>query len=240
MSDAPPLQHSQREHRQAEGPAVDQLGFLDLLYAIPLGDLAMRVSGAELDQVSLAAWSALTVIVATIVLSWIGLHKNRAELTDENKLRHLPAGQIPFWSLRFVQFLIEIVIIGMYFAMGLFLKLPTANQSPVGPPAEDWLTGLLLLIFGLYLVWDCLDKRLAKTDPQWRETASRGLIVTLISLAPLVAIYVAAVATRPRSAVPVIAINIFLVIFLYSYRYAQDRCGNCRAPAGHQNKLVAG
>jgi hypothetical protein len=43
-----PQQESRREQQHAEEPAVDQLSFLDLLYAVPVGDLAMRVSSAGL------------------------------------------------------------------------------------------------------------------------------------------------------------------------------------------------
>jgi hypothetical protein len=50
-----------RQRRNADGTSVDQLYFLDLLYAVPVGDLAMQVSGAELGRVSAADWSALAV-----------------------------------------------------------------------------------------------------------------------------------------------------------------------------------
>ncbi len=220
----PPQQQSHREGRYAKGPAVDQLSFLDLLYAVPVGDLAMRVSGAELSRVSSADWSALAMIMATIVLSWIGLHKNRAAMADESDPRR-PIGLIPFWSLRLVQFLIEIFIIGIYFAMGLFLKLPTESDHTVGTPAEDWLTGFLLVIFLLYLAWDWADVRLA-TSRKWRETASDGRIVTAKSLVPMGVIFLVALFTRPRTVAPVVALNILLVILLYSFRFAQDRWGN--------------
>jgi hypothetical protein len=59
----------------ADEPAVDQLSFIDLLYAVPIGDLAMRVSGAQLDRVSAADWSAVAVVLAVIVLSWVGVQR---------------------------------------------------------------------------------------------------------------------------------------------------------------------
>ena len=79
---AVPQQESRRKRRRVSGPAIDQLSFLDLLYAVPVGDLATRVSTATPAQVSSADWSALAVIMATIVFSWIGLHKDRAARLD--------------------------------------------------------------------------------------------------------------------------------------------------------------
>jgi hypothetical protein len=61
-----------------------------------------------------------------------------------------------------VQFLVQIAIIGAYFTMGLFLKLPTGQDPAVRQPLESWLTGLLFVIFGLYLLWDLLDICLAR------------------------------------------------------------------------------
>jgi quinol-cytochrome oxidoreductase complex cytochrome b subunit len=222
MSETPP-QQSAGELRRALGPAVDHLSFLDLLYAVPVGDLAMRVSNADLARVPSADWSALAVILATIVLSWVGLHKNRAAMADEDNPRQ-PIGLIPFWNLLFVQFLIEVIIIGMYFAMGLFLKLPTASDS-AGLPAEGWLTGLLFLIFVLYLAWDLIDTHLAK-NPIWHETAWNGALVTMKFLAAAGIIFLVVAAVNPRAAVVVILVNSVLVILLYAYRVAQDRCGN--------------
>jgi len=178
----------------AGGPAVDQLSFIDLLYAVPVGDLAMRVSGAKLHQISTADWSALALILAVIVLSWIGLHKNRAVMADDERI-HRSIGDIQFRSMRFVQFMVEIVIVGMYFTMGLTLKLPTTSRSPGPLPSESWLTGLLLCIFAAYLTWDLIDTQQARSNAEkhrahhhpghqppfdWPTRAASGIVVTLV------------------------------------------------------------
>jgi len=223
---AVPQQESRRKRRRVSGPAIDQLSFLDLLYAVPVGDLATRVSTATPAQVSSADWSALAVIMATIVFSWIGLHKDRAARLDKSHRRG-PIGDTKFWSLEFVQFLIEIVIVGVYFSMGLYLNLPAENKKATELPAEDWLTGLLLLIFILYLAWDLIDTRLARSGP-WREPAWDGAVVTMKSLIPAAAIFIIVLITKPQTPVPVIILNAWLVILLYAYRFAQDTWGNCR------------
>jgi hypothetical protein len=62
------LPQSGQGDEPAPGPAIDQLDFLDLLYAVPIGDLAMRVSGAQLNRISASDWSALALIMAVIAL----------------------------------------------------------------------------------------------------------------------------------------------------------------------------
>jgi hypothetical protein len=156
----------------------------------------------------------------------IGLHKDRAARLDKNHRRG-PIGETKFWSLEFVQFLIEIVIVGVYFSMGLYLNLPAENKKATELPAEDWLTGLLLLIFILYLAWDLIDTRLAGSGP-WHEPAWDGAVVTMKSLIPAAAIFVIVLIAKPQTPVPVIILNAWLVILLYAYRFAQDTWGNCQ------------
>jgi hypothetical protein len=213
--------------QQDSGPALDQLSFLDLLYAVPVGDLAMRVSGADLGRVSSADWSTLAVILAVIVLSWIGLHKNRAKMADDIR-PHGRISEISFFSLRFVQFVIEVVIVIMYFAMGLGLKLPTTALPASPVPSESWLAGFLLGIFVTYLVWDCVDIRQAGQDhdQDWRARAKAGRRVTLIWMAPWAAIYLAVLFAPPHGVRPVLGLNLVLLAVLYGYRVAQDKRGN--------------
>jgi hypothetical protein len=222
VSGLPSRLESRREQQAAGWPAVDRLSFVDLLYAIPVGDLAMRVSGAKLAQVSSADWCVLAVILATIVLSWVGLHKDRAALADESHRRG-PIGQMPFLGPQFGQFLIEIIIVGVYFAMGQFLKLPTYSDPTVQPPAENWLTGFLLLIFVLYLLWDLIDILLAGSG-SWHKRARSGSVVTAIFSAIAGIMFGVVLAAHP----PAVLWYLILIFFLYAYRVAQDKWGNTR------------
>lgn len=95
---------------------------------MPVADLAVRVSAAQLNHVPAGEWSALAVILTVIVLSWIGLHKDRAITADEDRSGRI--GDIRFASPEFIQLLIEVVIIGLYFAMGLALNLPALGAAP--------------------------------------------------------------------------------------------------------------
>jgi quinol-cytochrome oxidoreductase complex cytochrome b subunit len=207
--------------------SVDQLSFLDLLYAVPVADLAMRVSGAELHRVSFADWSALGVILAVIVLSWIGLHKNRAAMATAT-IKRKPIGKIDFFSLRFVQFLIEVIIICLYFAMGLELKFPKPGLPAIPAAPEEWITGILLCIFFAYIVWDLIDIREAKNETTWRNEAEAGALVTLVFLLLSLGIYLTIRATYPRAGVIVSLANVGLLVFVWLYRVAQDKCGNTK------------
>ena len=181
----------------------------------------MRISGAELTQVPAADWSALAVILTTIVFSWIGLHKDRAAMTDRTHQRG-PIGKLPFFGAQFPQFIIQIAIIGAYFTMGLSLKLPTGQETAARPPAEGWLAGVLLVIFGLYLAWDLLDMWLARQGP-WFKPAWRGALVTTGALVTAGILFVVALGVHPQP----VALNAVQCVFLYVYRVAQDKWGNC-------------
>lgn len=224
MSDAPPPGLGISAPPAA--PAVDQLGFLDLLYAVPVGDLAVRVSGAQLNRVSAPEWSALAVILAVIVLSWIGLHKDRAITTAEDRSGRI--GDIRFASTGFVQLLLEVVIIGLYFAMGLALKLPATNRSAASLPSQSWLTAYLLFIYIAYLAWDVIDLRRAVRDNcyPWRRRATAGLLVTSSFLPAWAGLYLLARLSPPHAVTLVTLFNILVLALLYAYRVAQDQWGN--------------
>jgi len=192
----------------------------------------MRVSGAKLNLVSAADWSALAMILTTIVLSWIGVHKDRADLAEGQKNKRDVIGEFPFWGLRFVQFVVEVAIIGLYFVMGLNLKLPPPDRLAVIPPSEGSLTEVLLWIFAAYLVWDILDVWLARHPGNlvWRDTAAAGRAVTFPFLIAVAVIYLMISLTHPRTAQSVVWWNLVLIALLYTYRVAQDR-----AKARHAN-----
>lgn len=211
------------ENRQAAGASLDSLSFLDLIYTVPVGDLAMRVSGAKLDQVSAADWSALAMILTVIVLSWIGVHKDRADLAEGPDKRDV-IGEFPFFGLRFVQFAVEVFIIGLYFVMGLHLELPTSDHMAASPPSERSLAQVLLWIFIAYLVWDILDVWLARRAGNlgWQGAAAAGGAVTFPFLIAMAIIYLMISSAPLRTAEPVVWWNVVLMAVLYGYRVTQD------------------
>jgi hypothetical protein len=213
----------------SDGASVDSLSFLDLIYAVPVGDLAMRVSEAEPGRVSAADWSALALILWVIVLSWLGVHKDRCEMAEGEQKRD-PIGDFPFAGWRFVQFILEIVIAGLYFAMGLTLKLTMYAALP----QERVLIEFLLFIFGAYFLWDLLDVWLARKEPDWQARAGAGGAVTGTFLAIFTAIFFVVPRVPARNASWVIGCNVVLALVLYGYRVLQDKARDCpgRRPWG--------
>lgn len=95
-----------------------------------------------------------------------------------------------------MQFLIEIAIIGVYFALGTRVVLP--NDHGIKQPDELWKGACLVAIYCLYLVWDLLDIGIASMEAssatrdgraadalelrRWALKATRGMTVTVVFL----------------------------------------------------------
>jgi hypothetical protein len=202
--------------------ALDNLSFLDLLYAVPVGDLAVRVSGSSLGDVSSGDWGALAVCLVVIVTSWVGLHQNRVAMEANVELRD-SISKMHFLSARFVQFLLEVAIIGMYFALGLTIKLPDTPTPNPPVPSETWLAGFLLLIFMTYLAWDLLDIWLARKHDIWRSTASRGGGVTLGFTVLFLIMWIVVHEDTPSSPHGVLWWSLVAIGLLYLYRVVQQK-----------------
>ncbi len=91
---------------------------------------------------------------------------------------------IEFWSPRFAQFSLEIVITAMYFVVGLTLDLPVrSSPPPPAPPApsESWVIGTVVAIWLAYVVWDLLDICISPSSAgnKWHSTAKVGCKVSV-------------------------------------------------------------
>ncbi len=215
------------------GTLLDRLTFLDLIYAVPIGAVATQVTGADVSRVSEADWGTIAVIMTVTVFSWVGLHQNRAQLADRAKI-DTEAAKLDFWSLRFVQFTVEVVIIVTYFSMTLKLELPSSPSSKVPLFPETWLIGNLVVMYFAYLLWDILDWAQAKwrqrntvgevwlQADRWRRDALIGGIVTLIGSIVIVAIYEVVRANPPNTSHSAVRWSIGLLAVLYAYRVAQE------------------
>jgi hypothetical protein len=207
----------------------DQITLLDLLYAVVATDLGMRVNAADLSQFSCADWSTIALVGSVIILSWIGFHKNRTAVYSERK----PVGSMNFCSPRFAQFMASVVVVVLYFAMGIQLSLP-GKDNP-SPPAldvrEERMALMLLLIFGAYVIWDLLDIVEANiaNSSDWRKRAAKGALVTAAFLL-LFALVWGGTYWLFGAAVPgvwlIFGINVVLILCLWFFRVAQDTWGN--------------
>jgi hypothetical protein len=186
-----------------------------LLYAVPVADIATRVSATELKNVPPAGWAQIGLSLAVITFAWIGHHKNRNLVASRQA-----AGAFPFCSPRFVQFIVEVLIIAAYFALGARLALRTgAFPNPSGIWQSLWLT----IVFVLYLIWDILDFSIARSDTTWAARARKGSYVTvgfLIVFALLLAVVISA---NDHTSPWVVAVDAVAICLLYSYRVVQEQ-----------------
>jgi hypothetical protein len=231
--------------QQQDDGATDSLSFLDLFYAVPVADLAVRVGTARIDRVTAADWSTMAVEVAVLLFSWVGLHLNRS-LMAQRTAQQWFISNLQFRSARFLQFCLEVVITGLYFVIGLTLALPQQSGSPPAHlPSERWVLGTLLAVWFTYVVWDQLDVQIAGAhrNPGWQYKAKVGRNVSLVFLllfGAMFAIECAFQATRDHS---ILVWNLLALVVLYVYRttqqWAKDKwtydpllCRRCGRPVG--------
>jgi hypothetical protein len=138
-----------------------------------------------------------------------------------------------FFSPRFVQFMLEIGIIGLYFMMGLHLELPQ-KTGPVPPPDLSWLLASLLLVFAAYLVWDLLDILIACMPPDennnknwsysaFAKSATIGAVVTLAVTIATAVCYAIVRSAHPAGQRAVLVWCLALIAVAYGYRVAQEK-----------------
>ena len=228
----------------ASPPAGDSsssvgLSLLDLLYAVVAGDVLTRLSNSELGRVPLYGWGGLSVSLAIIVFSWMGYHRNRklalsarnsspvgAEKPDK---RH-SIGDYSVWDWQFLQFMIEVAILGVYFAMGLRVALPGKGEIP-RPPSAFWPASCLVAVYALYLAWDFLD--VALNRGYWRARAVAGMKVSAAFLVAFAGVLAGVWVSRPTGSGTVLGIDVVMVVLLYAYRALQEHyCAKVGTSAG--------
>jgi hypothetical protein len=189
------------------------LSFVDLLYAVPVADIATRVGATHLRGISAAGWSALALSLALITFGWIGHHNNRRRLPRKR------AGEFRFFSPRFVQFTVEVLIIGAYFALGTRLGLSAAE------PSATWQAAWLVVAFSLYLTWDGLDVYVANRPPEntkWAQSARKGGLVTAVFLLVFGGLLAVVCIEDDHASGWVVGVNLIAIGVLYAYRAIQE------------------
>jgi hypothetical protein len=203
------------------------LSYIDLLYAVPVAVVAQLIAEHPSSEVATGVWANVALALAAVTCGWIGHHQNR---------RHLPRCLADredkrfFSTARFPQFIIEILIIGVYLALVLVSGLRHPSDS--GTEFEHLLTKWLAYVFVLYLVWDLFDVGIARTrSPSCGSVetflcrAVKGMAVTLGFT--VVAVLISACAwTGNRLGLPIIWFDGLLIGFLFAYRWVQEvACG---------------
>ncbi len=208
--------------RRHNRDGADRVGlqYVDLLYAVPVAELGTRIADTHLHGVPHAAWSDAALALTAVTFGWIGHHRNRQLKQDTWQDTQTPACYAdrtrPFTSLWLLQFVVEVAIIGAYFAL-------VARLVPhgAGGPSERWKLWWLAALFGLYVVWDLLDIALAcgNHESQWARRAACGGVVTLV-FAAVFAVLALVVSDRPLHSV--VLFDVLAIFVLWVYRAVQQ------------------
>lgn len=209
------------EVNPTESGAFDGLSFLDLIYAIPVGDIATRVSGTRVSRIPLGTWASIVLCRTVTIFSWIGLHQNRA-LMRAGAVSRISISATKFLSPRFAQFGLEIVIVGLYFVMGTQINIPRSGQK-FPDPDLPWLTGFLVVVFASYLVWDLLDAYIGRSDADTRLPALVRARATCGAVVVFGLSYGAVRLWHPHGQHPALVWCVLSIVGLYAYRVAQER-----------------
>ena len=147
-TDAVSVQKSPETERARRGIG---LAFVDILYGLAATQVFRSVQSASSPKrISAVGWAYLAVVLALIVLSYVGYHINRVDRNGG-----WPLG---FLNLPFLELAIDVVLVGTYFVMVAEAPgVPTGTPPTARPPSAFLFAILVAVVFGLYLVWDLVD-----------------------------------------------------------------------------------
>lgn len=141
------------------GKVDTSLRYTDILFGFVIKELFVR-----LQNWSSLVWTVrLHLIVGTVLVlgSWIGYRRSA----------HRPAYEVKFFNLPFFRFLIDQLMLILYFRIAVLTDL---DPSKIGPTAEDLAAQTVKLVgtvFFMYGTWDCLGILMAlRRDPdgKWK------------------------------------------------------------------------
>jgi len=147
-------------------PQIDKvdtsLRYTDILFGFVIKELFVRIQ--NWDQLELSVRLHLVMGTTLVLGSWIGYRRSQNRSSYEVK----------FFNLPFVRFALDQLMLILYFRIAVSTpmegKLPS---SPSGLAIHD--LHLVLLIFGLYWVWDLLGISMTYTrlPPEPDSTSAR-------------------------------------------------------------------
>jgi hypothetical protein len=210
-----------------------ELSFVDLLYAVPVADLAIRASQTHLQGVPASGWADLSLALWAIILGWIGHHTNRQKLPAKIREDRRRSDRT-FTQLRFPQFLLEVLIVVVYYVIGTQVYLANAEAGLPHPDIEVR-AFCLWLMFAMYVAWDVLDIAIALRtkdattqlpDPEsvaWARRAAVGLCVSAVFLVIFLAIWAAWGLQNPHpSTTGALWFDLVAIALLFAYRATQE------------------
>lgn len=115
----------------------------------------------------------------------------------------------------------EVLIILVYFALEVRAQL---TASPPPGPSASWQTTWLTIVYGLYVIWDLLDVRIAQNEglDDWKKRAIKGGVVSAVFLLLFGVLRIVVWRVDSQSQGFVFAVDIAALLLLYVYRLIQE------------------
>jgi hypothetical protein len=156
------------------------LTFVEMLFALAIGEVAVDASrlvilnsqGSVGIAGSLPAYTHLILATIVIATSWVGWRTSRFSGSDIKTV----------FSWDFVELLLDVLLVILYFLLVRFAELPADSPGAVVPNASAE-AGMTAIIMGIYVLWDFLSCRTERAKLKLRVWASvLCLIVSLMAL----------------------------------------------------------
>jgi hypothetical protein len=197
-------------------PTIDKrntgVTFVDVLFALVVGKiLDTSVNGA----LPLAAIGHLLVGAVLTIASWVGYHNS------VNRVQYF----LRFWNLPIVMFLIDILLVYIYWLVPVTtVHYEVAGLSP--QPEAFRSTALVTSAACLYVAWDFIALRMRKSDkyparPEEQDIPGRRY-ASMLLFGLTAAVLIVVCWKHPNSDTPVIAVDVVLILLLLGYRTLKE------------------
>jgi hypothetical protein len=123
--------------------------YTDILFGLVIGELFVRLQ--KWTQLDGAVRWHLIVGAILVLGSWIGFRRSR----------YRPAYQLKFFNLPLFRFLIDQLMLILYFRIAVLTEVG-GKESPAANDLAGSTTRLILYVFVLYFMWDVLGLWMAK------------------------------------------------------------------------------
>lgn len=199
------------EKPECPDDSVVGITFVDVLFALVIGQVLTPIA----DGVDIP-WAGRTQLLLAFVLtvtSWIGYHNSW----------NRPRFFIRFVNLPLAQFAIDVSLVIAYWLTATWVEgLPLEDRTASALPESL----LVAVCFLLYITWDRVGLRMRQSDrylrrplskdvPQRRKVSGFFFVLTLFTSGVVFA-------APPITSAPVIAIDLWLVVLLITYRLAKE------------------
>ncbi|WP_162795892.1 hypothetical protein [Nonomuraea lactucae] len=188
--------------------------FIDVLFALVVG--RMMESATDAEQLPSSAVAHLILAATVTLLSWVGYHNSVYRPQYEIKVFNYP-----FW-----QFVIDVLLVGLYWLMATTAEYKPQGDPWNGPHSAEPEALTVFAIFALYVIWDEIGRRISnnpayKDDTDTPDRIRRRHVTWFFAIAVMGSLIVVLL-MRPKTETAIILTDVALVVIVILYRVAKD------------------